>query len=166
MSFFSHHSQKKYRGFGLVEIIIAVAIVSISLFALSNASNLAFTLIDESTRETRASFLLEEGVEAVRILRDSGWSANIAPLTSGTGYYPIFATNWTLASTDPGPIDGIFTRTITLENVLRDGNDDIAPTGTPDLDTKKVTVSVSWNGPRGNTKTRSIATYITNLLEN
>ncbi len=165
-------SKKKFYGFGLVEVIIAIAIVSISLFALSNAANLAFLFVDESTREGRAAFLLEEGAEAVRTLRDVSWTQKIAPLTSGNTYYPVFNVSWNLATTDPGAIEGIFTRTAVFEDVYRrNSDDDIVDAGAADpktLDpgTKKVTIYVLWKKSGNKTTTRSLSTYITNLFQN
>lgn len=164
--------KKTIAAFGLVEIIIAIAIISISLFALSNAANLAFLFIEETTREGRVSFLLEEGLEAVRILRDLSWAENIAPLASDTPYYPIFNVGWSLVGSDPGPIDGIFTRSVIFEDVYRRDSDyDIVDIGAPDpktLDpeTKKVTASVTWVSTNNKISTRTLATYITNLFQN
>ncbi|PIQ69447.1 MAG: hypothetical protein COV90_01360, partial [Candidatus Tagabacteria bacterium CG11_big_fil_rev_8_21_14_0_20_41_11] len=80
---------------------IGVSIISLSIFSLTAVSNLALKLTEESARNTQASFLLEEGVEALKILRDSSWSANIAPLASGTVYYFAFTNhNWQATSTN------------------------------------------------------------------
>ena len=158
------------KGFGLIEIVVAAAIVSISLFALINASKASFQAIDASLMQKRAEFLSEEGVEALKIMRDSGWTANISSLSSGTTYYPRFdaSTNsWSLSTTDPGAIDGIFTRTITLSGVYRRNSDqdnvDVSSSDpkTIDAGTKLITSSVTWEG-----KEAEIMTYLTNIFQN
>lgn len=158
------------KGFGLVEIVVASAIVSVSLFALIGASQASFKAVDDSLMRRRAEFLAEEGIEAVKILRDSGWAANIDPLTSGTTYYPSFnsSTNtWALITTNPGAVDGIFTRTITFSDVYRKNSDqDIVDVAAPDpktLDpgTLLVVSTASWEG-----KEAEIRTYITNIFQN
>lgn len=156
----------KNKGFGLLEIAIGISIISLSIFSLTAVSNLALKLTEESARNTQASFLLEEGVEALKILRDSSWSANIASLASGTVYYLSFTNhNWQTISTNIY-IDGIFERSFVLQDVNRDINDDIISSGgILDSDTKKMTVFVSWRSRNGTT-TQSVSAYITNLFNN
>ncbi|MEK7090139.1 MAG: hypothetical protein AAB930_00975 [Patescibacteria group bacterium] len=160
----------KKNGFGLLEIVIAASIVSASLFALVSASHAAFQAVDKSLKQKRAELLAEEGVEAVKILRDSGWAANIDPLTSGTTYYPSFnsqTNTWSLTTTNPGAIDSIFTRTIVFSDVYRRNSDqdivDIS-SGDPktiDSGTLLITSLVTWEG-----KEAKILTYITNIFQN
>ncbi len=156
----------KNKGFGLLEIAIGISVISLSIFSLTAVSNLALKLTEESARNTQASFLLEEGIEALKILRDSNWSANIASLTPGTVYYLSFANhNWQTTSINIY-IDGIFERSFVLQNVNRDINDDIVSSGgISDPDTKKLTVSVLWRS-RNSTTTQSVSAYITNLFNN
>lgn len=158
------------KGFGLIEIVVASAIVSISLFALIGASHAAFRAVDKSLMQKRAEFLAEEGVEAVKVLRDSGWSTYIDPLVSGTTYYPLFnsSTNtWSLSTTNPGAIDGIFTRTIVFGDIYRRNSDqDIIDISDPspktiDSGTMLVTSRVTWEA-----KEVKILTYVTNIFQN
>ena len=160
----------KNRGFGLVEIVVAAAIVSVSLFALIGASHASFRAIDDSLMKRRAEFLAEEGIEAIKILRDNGWAANIDPTTSGTTYYPSFnsSTNtWSLTTSNPGAVDGIFTRTIIFSDVYRKNSDqDIVDVSAPDPktidpETLLVTSNVSWEN-----KNAEIKTYITDIFNN
>lgn len=158
-------------GFGLTEIVVAAGVISVSLFSLITVALYSSRSIDESFFKARAEFLAREGLEVVKIVRDSGWSANIGPLSSGTEYYADFtvsSNSWSLRTTDPGLIDGEFRRTIVFEDVYRrDSDHDIVPASSPDpktLDTgtKKVTATVSW----ATGASISISTYITNLFQN
>ena len=160
------------RGFGLVEIVVATGVISISLFSLITAAIFAFRSVDQSFFKARAEFLAREGVEAVRVLRDTSWSLHIDPLLSGTAYYIDFASSdntWSIGTTNPGIIDGIFTRTIVFEDVYRRDSDyDIVPISssdpkTLDLGTKKVTAQISWLDGDAHME---ISTYITNLFQN
>ncbi len=72
---------------------------------------------------------------------------------------------WVLSTTDPGPIDNLYTRIVIVEAVSRDANDDIAAGGTEDPSTKKVTATVSWQDA-GRSKEVVLTTYITNFLGN
>lgn len=136
-------------GFGLLEIIIAVAIVSGSLFALAEVSALAVRITQVALAEQQANFLAEEGTENARFARDTSWTTLLA--SSGTE-----------------TIDS-FTRTTTLENVYRrNSDDDIVPAGssdpkTLDPNTKKVNVTVSWQDRKGTAST-SLSAYLTNLF--
>src|SRR6266568_1230003 len=102
----------KNYGFMMVEILVAISIMTVSILAAMEVAQKSINVSRQAFHTTQAAFLLEEGAEAVRIVRDSGWS-NISSLTIGTNYYPTFSANtWTL-STTPNTID-IFTRTMTI----------------------------------------------------
>ncbi|MEK7647294.1 MAG: hypothetical protein AAB378_02900 [Patescibacteria group bacterium] len=152
-------------GFGLAEIVVGAAIISVSLFGLVAASQLALRVADENTKRVQASFLLEEGVEAVRVLRDGGWNVYMAPLSVGSAHYLEFSGSFWRATTTNIFVDGKFERSFTVNNVYRNVNDDIAGAGTLDPDTKKVTVTVAWRARTGTT-TESISTYFTDLFNN
>ena len=137
-------------GFGLLEIIVAVAIISGSLFALAEVSTLAVRITQAALVGQQAIFLAEEGLENARFARDSSWATLLA--SSGV------------------EIIDTFTRATALENVYRrDADDDIIPANssdpkTLDPNTKKVTVTISWEGRKGTAST-SLAAYLTNLFE-
>jgi Tfp pilus assembly protein PilV len=156
-------SNKNKNGFGIAEIIIAVAVVSISVFGLLAVASVSLKTLRMNTNNIKAAFLLEEGMEAVKILRDSGWDENITPLSTGTDYFLTFdGTTWK-ATTSNVFVDNLFERKFFLNSVNRDANDDIAVSGAPDQNTKKATVFVSWLSSSGTT-TRSISTYMTKLF--
>ncbi len=151
-------------GFALVELIVASAIISVTTFALISAGQKGIVLSERALHQTQASYLLEEGAEAVKSIRDAAWS-NISGLTVGTTYYLSYNTStnvWSLSAT-PNTIDSLFTRTVVLSAVTRDSNDDIASSGTPDSYTKKVTVTVSWPSSEG-TVSKTLLLYITDIF--
>lgn len=150
------------RGFGILEIVIALALISLSLFALVNVLAIASRAVDESIHQDQAAFLLEEGFEAAKIIRDSGWS-NISFLALNTPYYLVFSGGaWQFTAT-PQTIDGIFQRTVVFGPVFRDENDNIAASGTEDVNSRKITIGVSWN-ERGVARNIEAVSYITNLF--
>ncbi len=161
---------KNIKGFGLIEILIVGAVIGIGFVGIAafliNSSGLTFQVI----RNTEAVSLAEEGMEAVRSMRDESWSANIATRTSGTTYYPKISavdSKWILTTDSAdGQINDLYTRTVTFESVNRDAtSDDIAPSGTLDEDTKEVVVKVTWNENQA-TKDVTLTTYITNFIGN
>ena len=152
------------KGFGLVEIIIGAAILATTLLAVSFFFQRA-VVISRSTGElVQASFLAEEGIEVLRFLRDEKWENLSSGITPGTNYYLSFSgSSW--ATTTPNVfVDGVFERKFSIENVNRDGNDDITTSGgTLDPNIKLITVSVSWFD-RGATTTHTVSTYLTNIF--
>ncbi len=156
-------------GFGLVETVIGAAIISIILIGLAEVGRFTFRLVDASNFKIRASFLTEEGIEAVRGLRDAGFTAYITPILLDTDYYLSFSSgSWNLATIPSPLVDSAFSRTVRFSAVCRDASDAIANCGTPpvtDLNTKKVTVAVGWVD-RGKAGTTTIETYITNFHAN
>lgn len=156
---------KTNRGFSLVEIVVACAIISVCTFALLSGASKGVTLSSYALRQAQGNTLLEEGAEAVKSIRDAAW-ANISGLTIGTTYYLSYdtGTNVWSPSLDASTIDSIFTRTIVLSAVYRDANDDIvASGGTLDAGTKKVTVNVSWATSSG-TKTKTLEFYMSDIF--
>ena len=158
------------KGFGLLEIVIATSIISGTIFSLSYVFLISNKLAAESSNKVRANFLAEEGLEALRLLRDSSWSSNLSGLNTSTTYYLSFntaASAWSIGTAYPGFIGSIFDRTVTVENVNRDpANDNIVSSGgTNDPDTRKFNVSVAWS-ERAGTTTVTVSTYLTDMFDN
>ena len=156
------------RGFSLVEVVVATAICLTIVLGIVAAFVGTLRVSSGSTSRVQASFLEEEGLEAVRILRDSSWSGNVASLTSGTSYYLVYdgaAVTWK-ATTTKQFIDGTFDRTFVLSDVYRDASKNIVVNGgTLDPTIKKVTVSVAWR-EKNATTTHSLSTHLTNIFNN
>ena len=113
----------------------------------------------------QAAFLVEEGIEAMKFIRADNWTSYIAPLNLDVPYTLIFdGVRWGVTTT-PIFIDNKFDRRVTLSEVYRDSNGDIAVSGTLDPKTKKLVSSVSWQKDAATT-TRQITTYINNVFNN
>lgn len=152
-------------GFSIVEVLVASVIISLVLVGLHTSTTQALRLVQQSTKRTQATFLMEETMEVLRSKRDAGWASSLGALSAGTNYFLSFdGSAWNITTTNVF-VDDLFERKFVLEDVSRDGNDDIAGSGTLDANTKKITVSVSWRAQTGTT-TQSMSTYITDLFEN
>jgi prepilin-type N-terminal cleavage/methylation domain-containing protein len=160
------HNTSRASGFGLIEIVIASAIVSVVTVSLAYVFILSSRINDQTTERARAHFLAEEGLEVVRYMRDKGWATNIQPLEMSTPYYLVFtaaSSQWSLTTDVQPTIDNTFSRTIVFSPVSRDGLYDIVLSGgTNDPDTLKVVSSVTWGG----SNTVQLPTYITNMFSN
>lgn len=154
------------RGASLIEIIVALAVLTIFVASIVGVMRGSLRASRSSLHQTQAHFLLQESFEAVKIIRDLGWSSSIAPTTADTFYYLSFSGNaWVLATTAPPMIDGVFTRRILFSDVARDSNDDIAVSGTLDSDIKLFTAEVLWS-EGAIQKSESISSYIANIFDN
>jgi Tfp pilus assembly protein PilV len=153
---------KKNLGFMMVEVLVVSSIITASVLGAMAVAQRSITISRQSVHTAQAGFLLEEGAEAVRILRDNAWT-NISSLNTNIDYYLVFSNNtWTL-STTPNTIDN-FTRKIRVSNVNRNASTrDISVTGTVDAGTKLITVYVSWV-EASRTITKSLPFYIMNIF--
>ena len=155
------NSKLKKKGFMTVEILVAISIITISVITATSVAQKSIYVSSQALHTTEAGFLLEEGAEAVRILRDNGWS-NISALSTNANYYPTFSASTWILSVTPNNVDN-FTRTVTIANVNRDNTQDISSTGTNDPGTKLVTVTVTWK-EGGVTVSKSLQFYIMNIF--
>lgn len=145
-----------------IELLVATAVIAVALVSAILASAGAIKAARQTLRQTQAAYLLEEGAEAVKLIRGEGWS-NISALTDSTDYYLSFSgTAWTL-STTPNT-NTPFTRVVNFDEVERDANDDIVTSGgTVDTGTRYVNIEVSWN--EGNVvKSKILEFYISDSI--
>lgn len=147
-------------GVALVEVVIGVAIVGIVIAFISYSFGLFVNASGRSLERTQAMYLAEEGMEVLRSLRDSDWTTFGSGLSLNTTYYlDIDPTTLTTTGT-PEVIDGKFTRSFELAAVERDGNDDLASSGTTDNGARYVTVTVSWDS-----EDISLTSLLTNIYD-
>lgn len=152
-------------GFSLVEVLVMVFIATFSVFVVWKVYILYIKISISNPSIFRASFLAEEGIEAVKYIRDESWSSNIGSLSLGTSYTLTFnGLAWGVTTT-PLFIENIFDRRISFSDVYRDASGNIAESGSLDANTKQVVVTVSWLKDTSTT-TRQITTYVTNIFNN
>jgi len=150
----------------LLEFVIATALVGFVAISLVQVGELSLRYSRFADNRTTATFLLQEGVEAVTMLRDESWDQHIASRTTDVDYFLNFSgPAYTLSETPSPFIDNKFERTIRFADVLRDAQFDIAASGNTDTETKKITVTVSWFNKTATT-TEQIEFYLTNLFKN
>ncbi|PIP73381.1 MAG: hypothetical protein COW88_02060 [Candidatus Lloydbacteria bacterium CG22_combo_CG10-13_8_21_14_all_47_15] len=155
------------QGFGLIEIVIGSAIISSALLGIVFAGG-TYERVSREVRETiKVSFLADEGVEAMRSIRDDDWSV-FASLAVGTPYYLVFSGGQWTATATPDTIDSMFTRTVTLYNVSRDSATNKISTSSGgtyiDAETREVRASVSFERA-ATTTTREVRAYFSNIFE-
>lgn len=145
------------KAFTLVEVVLAIAIFT--LFA----SAVVLVSVDTINRDTKVELenealsYAQEGLEAARAIRSEDYWA----LITGDWGLDFTADTWSLAAA-PESIDGFYERTLTIEDVYRDGSGNIASTGTLDPNTKKITSTVEWSWRGVIPYSVSLETYLTN----
>ena len=149
----------------MLEALVAAALLAVVLAGAIGALLITSQTGTGNGARLEATYLADEGIEVVRLMRDSGWSANIASQTTGTAFYLEWDGSTWVATDTNTYIDGVFERAIVLSEVFRDGNQQIAASGALESDARKITVTVSWR-ENDATSTRSLSAYITNLFDN
>ncbi len=156
------------RGFGMVEIVIGSAILATTMLGISSLFQVTLKASRTTQSVLQASYLLEEGIEAVKILRDAGYANNILTLSTTWPTYLAWnsiTSRWVATSVNTF-IDAKYERVLTVADVKRDDvTHDISVLGNYTPDTKQITMTVSWS-EGGATSSRSISTYITNFFNN
>ncbi len=151
------------KGFGLIELIVAISVVFVMVVSVVGAYVFFINTAYKNTKITKATFLLEEGLEAVRSIRDTDWGT-FSNISTSTNLFLTFDNGWKI-SNDDIYLDSLFERKIVLSDVYRDENDGVVDSGgTFDAGTRKVDVFVSWRNPNATT-TVSASEYLTNLFQ-
>ncbi|PJE76219.1 hypothetical protein COV04_00495 [Candidatus Uhrbacteria bacterium CG10_big_fil_rev_8_21_14_0_10_48_11] len=157
-------------GFGLIELVVVLGLTALMVPSMLQFSFFVTKVMGEQQRKVEAAYLAEEGIEAVRTMRDSSWTDAIVPLSLATSYYPVLVgDSWTLNASDPGVLLGRYTLTITLDAVSRDASSNIvappAVGGMNDDGTRLVTSTITWND-EGTPSSFSVQAYVTDFLSN
>jgi len=149
------------KGSLMVEVLIVVSIIIVLVLAALGVAQKSIYLARHSLHQVQAAFLLEEGAEATRVVRDNAWSG-ISSLGVATDYYLVFSGGtWTFSAT-PSTV-GIFTRKVVFSSAYRDGDQNLATSGTLDAETLLVTVTVSW--PEGGQNfSKTLQFYLADLF--
>jgi len=148
----------KRSGFSLIEVLFAVAIfailsIGVVMLSVSTLQREARVIVD-----IEAQTYVEEGIEATRNIRDQ----DFLELNSGTHGLTLESDGWSFEGSSD-VIDSYFIRSIAVDDVYRDGNGDIVDTGgSLDLNTKKITSTVTWTYKGVFPRSLSLSTYLTN----
>ncbi len=131
------------RGQALVEILVAIGLSAILLPTLAGALVTSRSARAGNDQRLQATALLHSTTEAVRSVRDGGWT----PFTTNGTYHPeVSGSSWTLVS-GSDTANGL-TRQVVISDARRDSSGAIVSSGgTVDSSTKQVTSTVSWTMP-------------------
>lgn len=162
--------RKKNLGFSMVEVIVASSIISVTLLVLVSVYSAVARYSLSNVRALKASQLVEESIEVLHYLRDSGYTRNIAQLTVGSTYYlywdqTVGSGSWT-ATTSDILLENRYQVSFALSSVYRDTNFDVVSSGgILDSGSRKAVVSISWREGAATT-TKTGETYLFNIFNN
>lgn len=162
--------RKKNLGFSMVEVIVASSIISVTLLVLVSVYSAVARYSLSNVRALKASQLVEESIEVLHYLRDSGYTRNIAQLTVGSTYYlywdqTVGSGSWT-ATTSDILLENRYQVSFALSSVYRDTNFNVVSSGgTLDSGSRKAVVSISWREGTATT-TKTGETYLFNIFNN
>jgi prepilin-type N-terminal cleavage/methylation domain-containing protein len=129
------------RGFSAVEVLLAAAVFGVIVTAIAGALVYGRASTAQAGERNRANLLAEEGLEAIRNIRDAGYTN----LVDGTYGLVQSGGTWTLSGSSD--VTNNFTRQVT-----------VAANGT---NRKLITSNVSWAQGAGTTQTNT-STLLTN----
>lgn len=134
------------KGQSIIEVLLAMAFSLIFFPALFVMFFVSREGKAQQIERTKAVALATEGEEVIRSIRGAGWSI-LSVYQNGIVYHPVVASGVWALQNGTESIDS-FTRSIVFSSVNRDGSGAIATSGgTPDLSTRKATITVSWTTP-------------------
>lgn len=132
------------RGISIVEIVIASAIIAISVVGIIGAIQVYLKVVYQNTRETQAVLLLDETAEALQYMRDDSFSTHFDSITPGNTYTIFWNASGYELSTSTVMLPYEMTRTVVFLEVERDANDQISSSGSVDDDTLKAAITIAW----------------------
>jgi hypothetical protein len=133
------------KGSSLIEVIVVASVLTTASLAFFSSFTDLSSLHKKNTLLIKGQLLAEEGIEIVRLVRDSGWSNVSAIPTEQDYYFNLGLSAWGVTTT-PEVIDGVFARHFRLHEVRRSAvNGSIVQSGgSVDANTFLADVFVSW----------------------
>lgn len=149
--------QNQHLGQSMIELVVAIGIFTIVGSAIIVLALDAFNMESAGKDDSQALLYAEEGIEAARAIRDNKWdNLKNAPLQNGltrqNGFWEFFGASDSL---------GKYTRVTSVETVNRDAvtGNIVTTGGIPDVETKKITSTVTWVS-NGQNNTTSLVSYL------
>ncbi|MFC1701098.1 hypothetical protein ACFLZ0_03120, partial [Patescibacteria group bacterium] len=147
-------------GQGLIEVMLAITIFGLMASVLISMATASFQGLEQGGEQTQAIALAQEGIEAVRAIRDRAWNEN----TYDQSAVEINGNEWIFSGEGTTETIGQFTRTISFADVCRDSSNEITacPGSYIDVHSKEIIVIVEWTIRDGITNYVQKREYITN----
>jgi hypothetical protein len=149
-------SKRFSKGLSIIEVVIATAFFVTLVVSIVPLYLDGFDTNLRDTNKLQADMMLQQGLEAARSIRDQNFNNLVSGtygLSRSTGY-------WRFSGAQD--VFGKFTRTVNITDSKRDVGCNVQSSGTTDVYTKKITVTVSWNYTAGNPGQEVATEYLSN----
>ncbi len=137
-------TKESLSGFTLLEVMLAVALLALLVVGFLGAWSYGQDALVSSGNRLRALYLAEEGLDALRNIRDQSYGA----VAAGTHGLSTTSNQWSLSGASD--VNGIFTRSIQIADV--------------GANRKVATATVTWQQNAVRRGTVTLATELTNWL--
>lgn len=140
-----HSKRKNDKGFLIIEVLLAIVILSMIFLTLFTVLSFTTNRTEKSKYDSQAASIMQQGVELTRTTLIANWKA-----TNPGTYYPVYDANseqWGLNHGTEATLQGRFTREIKIDNVCREsinGTQVTCPAGNLDSQSKVISVKISW----------------------
>lgn len=153
------------KGVSLIEAIVVIGLLAIVTAALVQLNAVFARSVYSGSLGVKANIIAIETMEAARAVKEENWN-NIGGLSTETSYYLSFSEQdkkWSVTTSDPGAIGGIFSRSFLIRDVYRNPvTGAIAEFGIPDGNTRQIEANVDWDD-RGRPKNLKVTSYLANF---
>ncbi len=150
------------QGQSMVEIVIALAFFVLIIASLTSLILGSFSFLERGEQFTKAQALVQEGIEAVRAIRDRAWN----DLVYNRSAVAAAGNQWILAGEGTTEQIGKFTRYIDFLPIYRGKDGNIVSSTTPDsyLDvlSREIIAGISWEIRDGVNNTTERRVYLSN----
>lgn len=146
-------------GQSIIEIIVAVGIILIIAVTAISTIVQSFTIVRLGDNETDATLWDQEGIEAVRSIKNQAWTN----LTNGNHGVATGSGVWAFSGISN--VKGIYTRQIAVSDIYRDTSGNMQTSGCAnmlDRNAKRVVATNNWNSSPTRANSVSLETYYTN----
>ena len=152
------------KAFGMIEVLISLAIASIVLLTFTSLNVYNIKISRANTTRLKANMYLQELIEVAKDLEQSDWDA-IVNSPCSTACHPQIQGNAWILVLGAETLENSYTRSVKFEEVRRDQlafpNTIVDSGGVIDPDTKKSIAEISWNDGFQN-RTLTLETYVYN----
>ena len=135
------NAHREERGFSLIEILITSSVLITVVTGMVGALQLYMRLAAGDRDKAQAASLTQEASEALQLMRDIDWT-DIEALQEDTAYQLYWSGSVYTATTTDILLNDKYVRTFTLSTLYRDGNDNVAESGTEDENGRRVLIEV------------------------
>ncbi len=145
------------RGISLIEVLITLTFIAITSGAIFILHQLNGNGVNNKVHQESAFNYAASGIEIVRSLR----SENFFNLADGTYNLVKAGNTYSLATNGEEILEDTYERVITIETVYRNDENNIDNNAdSPDTQTKKITVTINYDGAFGNNQSLVLEEYL------